>query len=227
MNTADVNFYTVKQIDDYLDTDEVLTRCSLLEKWGFGPAKIEDGSDPWFALEHTRNSLIDRLKTRLAIANGCDGAIPGSKRADVLLDKGFYNYETLCKHIHTSHGDSKDPVRPSQETEDSLRGFMAVLLDNIAGISTAKFVFCDESAEIIIKTDDGLDFSFEVFYDSLSEMIAHAGIPNGTSRDGHIKYDFFAISIPAFSEPKALEFYRKVNRENMTRKALSLVRGIN
>ena len=131
MNTADANFYTVKQIDDFLKTDEIL-------------AQSTSDSGKWFALQHTRNILIDRLKTRLAIANGCDCAITGSKRADVLLDKGFYNYENLCKHIHTSYGYSKDPWRPSQETEDSLRGFMAALLDNIAGISKAKFVFCDE-----------------------------------------------------------------------------------
>ena len=215
MNTTDVNFYTVKQIDDFLNTDEVI-------------AQSTSDNCKWFALQHTRNQLIDRLKTRLAIANGCDSSIPGIKRAEVMMDKGFYNYETLCKHISTSYGDSNNPVRPSQETEDSLRGFMAALLDNIAGISTAKFVFCDESAEIIIKTDDGLDLSFEVFYDSLGEMAVAAGIPNGTSwGDGQPKYDYFAIAIPAFSEPKALEFYRKVNRENMTRKALSLVRGIN
>jgi hypothetical protein len=212
MNTADVNFYTVKQIDDFLNTDEII-------------AQSTSDNRKWFALEHTRNILIDRLKTRLAIANGCDGAIAGSKRADVLLDKGFHNYETLCKHIRISYC-CKVPVRPSKETEDSLRLFMAALLDNIAGISNAKFVFSDESAEILINTDDGLELSFELFYDSLGEMIVHAGIPNGTTRDGHPKYDFLATTIPAFSESKALEFHRKAIRENMTRKALSLVRGI-
>lgn len=215
MNTADVNFHTVKQIDDFLHTDEIIARST-------------SDNCKWFALQHTRNNLIDRLKTRLAIANGCDGAIAGSKRADVLMDKGFHNYENLCKHIRNTYGYSKDPVRPSKETEDSLRGFMAALLDNIAGISKAKFVFCDESAEILIKADDGLELSFELFYDSLGEMTVHAGIPNGTTRDGHTKYDFVTTTtIPAFSEPKALEFYRKVNRDNMTRKALSLIRGIN
>lgn len=213
MNTADVNFYTVKQIDDFLNTDEILAQST---------------SDycKWFALQHTRNILIDRLKTRLAIANGCDGAISGSKRADVLLDNGFYHYEKLCKHIRYSYGFGKDPVRPSREIEDSLRGFMAALLDNIAGISKATFVFCYESAEIVIHTDDGLELSFELFYDSLDQMIVSAGIPNGTTRDGHPRYDFLAATIPAFSETKALEFHRKASRENMTRKALSLVRGI-
>lgn len=213
MNTSDLNFHTVKQIDDFLNSGEI-------------PARPTSDNGKRFALQHTRNILIDRLKTRLAIANGCDGAITGSKRADFLLDTGFYNYESLCKHISNSSGYSKDPVRPSKETEDSLRGFMAALLDNIAGISKAKFVFCDESAEIIIKTDDGLELSFELFYDSLGEMTVHTGIPNGTSRDGNTKYVFFVATIPAFSEHKALEFYREAIRENMTRKALSLVRGI-
>lgn len=211
MNTADVNFYTVKQIDDFLDTDEIL-------------AQSTSDNGKWFALQHTRNNLVDRLKTRLAIANGCDGAISGSKRADVLLDNGFYHYEKLCKHIRNSYG--KDPVRPSKETEDSLRLFMAALLDNIAGISKAMFVFCHESAEIIVKTDDGLELSFELFYDSTDEMTVSAGIPNGTTRDGHTRYDFLAATIPAFSESKALDFYRKASRENMTRTALSLIRGL-
>ena len=107
MNTADVNFYTVKQVDDFLKTDEILVQST-------------SDNRKWFALQHTRNNLIDRLKTRLAIANGCDGAIAGSKRADVLLDKGFHNYETLCRHIRISYC-SKTPVRPSKETEDSLK----------------------------------------------------------------------------------------------------------
>lgn len=209
MNTSDVNFYTVKQIDDYLHTDEIL-------------AQSTSDYGKWFALQHTRNTLIDRLKTRLAIANGCDGAIVGSKRADVLLDNGFRNYEVICGHT----GDS--PVRPSQETEDSLRGFMAALLDGIAGISAAKFVFDDESAEIVIRTDVGLELSFELLYASFDLMFVHAVLPNGTTRDGHTKYDVLDIAvIPAFSEQKALELHRKASRENMTRTALSLIRGIN
>lgn len=212
MFTDDVKFYTVKQIDDYLQTDEIILRCKLLEKWGFTPS-CEQGGHPWFALEHARNELIDRLKTRLAIANGMGYTINGEKRAKVLMDTGFSKYEAMFKFGAVDVCANRHPVRPSEKIEKSFISYAGFLLDNIKGLKEAKFVFCDESIEFMFHTEDNLDYSFEFFYDTAEEMIARVGIQSkSTWSDGQKNRDYLAGSIKCFDLDAALQIVEETQR---------------
>ena len=222
MYTADRKFYTVKQIDDYLDTDEVLTRCSLLEKWGFTPT-CEAGGHPLFALEHVRNRLIDRLKTRLAMANGMGHSIKGEKRAEVLMSDGFSKYEDIFK-VGNVEDIKRNPVCPPEKIEKSFISYAGFLLDNIKGIKQAKFIFCDESVEFKIITEGRIELAYEFFYDSPAEIFASAAIPTlATWNDHQPKYDYIAASLRAFNTDDSMHLVKKAQRECMVRIALDVI----
>lgn len=205
MFTNDVNFYTVKQIDNYLD------KHALIYEMGVA------------SLEHTRNILIDRLKTRLAIANGMGHSIKGEKRAKLLMDLGFANYKKVID-LTIGDGWSRTVQNPPQEIEEKFRIFAGGLLDKVVGIKDAKFVFCDESIEFMFHTEDNLDYSFEYFYEPTDEMIASVGIPTkSTWSDGQKKRAYLAGSIKCFDLDSALTVVENCKHELATRIALGLV----
>lgn len=205
MFTNDVNFYTVKQIDKYLDKN--------------GPA-YEMGV---VSLEHARNILIDRLKTRLAIANGMGHSIKGEKRAKLLMDLGFANYKKLID-LTIGDGWSRTVQNPPREIEETFCKFAGDILDKVGGIKEAKFVFCDESIEFKFKTEDDLDYSFEYFYDTTEEMIASVGIPSkSTWSDGQKKFAYIAASLKPFDLDSALTIVENCKRELAARIAFGLV----
>ena len=205
MFTNDVNFYTVKQIDNYLDKNA--------PSYEYGVA----------SLEHTRNILIDRLKTRLAMANGMGHAIKGEKRAKILMDVGFANYKKVID-LTIGDGWSRTVQNPPREIEEKFINFAGDLLDKVGGIKEAKFVFCDESIEFMFHTEDNLDYSFEYFYDTTEEMIASVGIPSkSTWSDGQKKRDYLAGSIQCFDLDSALTMVENCKREIAARIALGLI----
>ena len=206
MFTNDVNFYTVKQIDDFID------RHAPIYEWGVA------------SLEHTRNILIDRLKTRLAIANGMGHSIKGEKRAKVLMDLGFANYKKVID-LTIGDGWSRTVQNPPQEIEEKFRNFAGDVLDKVGYITEAKFVFCDESIEFKFHTEDDLDYSFEYFYDTTEEMIASVGIlTKSTWSDGQKKRDYLAGSIKCFDLDSAITMVENSKSELAERIALGLVR---
>ena len=205
MFTNDVNFYTVKQIDNYLDKNAPIYESGVA------------------SLEHTRNILIDRLKTRLAIANGMGHSIKGEKRAKVLMDLGFANYKKVID-LTIGDGWSRTVQNPPREIEENFSKFAGGLLDKVGGITEAKFVFCDESIEFMFHTEDNLDYSFEYFYDTTEEMIASVGIPSkSTWSNGQKKRDYLAGAIKPFDIDAALTMVENCKRELAARIALGLV----
>ena len=205
MFTNDVNFYTVKQIDKYLDKNG--------PSYEYGVA----------SLEHTRNILIDRLKTRLAMANGMGHAIKGEKRAKLLMDVGFANYKKVID-LTIGDGWSRTVQNPPQEIEENFRKFAGDILDRVGGITESKFVFCDESIEFMFHTEDNLDYSFEYFYDATEEMIASVGIPTkSTWSNGQKKREYLAGSIQCFDLDSSLTFVENCKSELAARIALGLI----
>ena len=210
MYTADRKFYTVKQIDDHLNTDTVI-------------ASFHQDQNAWFKLEHTRNHLIDRLKTRLAMANGNGASINGEKRAEVLMSDGFSKYEDIFK-LGIANDIKRNPVCPPENIEKSFIAYAGYLLDNIKGITQAKFIFCDESVELKITTEDRVILSYEFFYDSPDEIFASAAIPTvATWSDSQPKYEYIAASLRAFNTEDAMHLVRKAQRECMVRTALDVI----
>ena len=208
MFTNDVIFYTVKQIDKFLDNNV------LIYEWGLT------------SQENTRNLLIDRLKTRLAIANGMGHSIKGEKRAKVLMDLGFANYKKVID-LTIGDGWSRTVQNPPQEIEENFRKFAGDLLDKVGGIKDAKFVFCDESIEFKFRTEDDLDYSFEYFYDTAEEMIASVGIPSkSTWSDGQKKRDYLAGAIKPFDLDAALTMVENCKRELARRNRWACQSGI-
>jgi hypothetical protein len=205
MFTNDANFYTIKQIDKFLD------RNVIMFEWGVT------------SQENTRNILIDRLKTRLAIANGMGHSIKGEKRAKVLMDAGFANYKKVID-LTIGDGWSRTVQNPPQEIEVSFRKFAGDILDKVGGIKEAKFVFCDESIEFKFHTEDDLDYSFEYFYDTTEEMIASVGIPTkSTWSDGQKKRAYIAASLKPFDLDSALKIVENCKSELAARIALGLI----
>lgn len=205
MFTNDVHFYTVKQIDKYLDKNAPVYEMGVA------------------SLEHTRNILIDRLKTRLAMANGMGHSIKGEKRAKLLMDLGFANYKKVID-LTIGEGWSRTVQNPPQEIEENFRKFAGGLLDKVGGIKEAKFVFCDESIEFMFHTEDNLNYSFEYFYDTAEEMIASVGIQSkSTWSDGQKKRDYLAGSIECFDLDSALTMVENSKSELATRIALGLI----
>lgn len=205
MFTNDVNFYTVKQIDNYLDKNAPIYESGVA------------------SLENTRNILIDRLKTRLAIANGMGHSIKGEKRAKVLMDLGFANYKKVID-LTIGDGWSRTVQNPPREIEENFSKFAGGLLDKVGGITEAKFVFCDESIEFMFHTEDNLDYSFEYFYDTTEEMIASVGIPSkSTWSNGQKKRDYLAGAIKPFDIDAALTMVENCKSELAERIALGLV----
>ena len=205
MFTNDVNFYTVKQIDNYLDKNG--------PSYEYGVA----------SLEHTRNILIDRLKTRLAMANGMGHTINGEKRAKILMDLGFANYKKVID-LTIGDGWSRTVQNPPQEIEEKFLNFAGGLLDKVGGIKEAKFVFCDESIEFMFHPEDNLDYSFEYFYETTEEMIASVGIPTkSTWSDGQKKRAYIAASLKPFDLDSALTMVENCKHELAARIALGLI----
>ncbi len=195
MFTNDVNFYTVKQIDKYLDKNG--------PSYEYGVA----------SLEHTRNILIDRLKTRLEMANGMGHAIKGEKRAKLLMDLGFANYKKVID-LTIGDGWSRTVQNPPQEIEENFIKFAGDILDKVGGIKEAKFVFCDESIEFKFTTEDEITFSFELFYDTKTSFIVSAFME---------PTKFFATEFTAYHLQAALEYVKNVTMELVSRKEHGLL----
>lgn len=195
MFTNDANFYTVKRIDKFLE------RNVLMFEWGVT------------SQENTRNILIDRLKTRLAIANGMGHSIKGEKRAKVLMDAGFANYKKVID-LTIGDGWSRTVQNPPQEIEVSFIKFAGDILDKVGGIKEAKFVFCDSSIEFKFHTEDDLDYSFEYFYDSAEEMFVSVGFPTKSSwKDGQTKRAYLAGAIKPFDLASSLQMVENCKSE--------------
>ena len=195
MFTNDVNFYTVKQIDNYLDKNAPVYEMGVA------------------SLEHTRNILIDRLKTRLAMANGMGHSIRGEKRAKLIMDLGFANYKKIID-LTIGDGWSRTVQNPPQEIEENFRKFAGDLLDKVGGIKEAKFVFCDESIEFKFRTKDEITFSFELFYDTTTSFIASAFME---------PTKFFATEFTAYHLEASLEYVKNVTMELVYRKEHGLL----
>ena len=195
MFTNDVNFYTVKQIDNYLDKNAPVYEMGVA------------------SLEHTRNILIDRLKTRLAMANGMGHSIRGEKRAKLIMDLGFANYKKIID-LTIGDGWSRTVQNPPQEIEENFRKFAGDLLDKVGGIKEAKFVFCDESIEFKFRTKDEITFSFELFYDTTTSFIASAFME---------PTKFFATEFTAYHLEASLEYVKNVTMELVSRKEHGLL----
>lgn len=195
MFTNDVNFYTVKQIDKYLDKNAPVYEMGVA------------------SLEHTRNILIDRLKTRLAMANGMGHSIRGEKRAKLLMDLGFANYKKIID-LTIGDGWSRTVQNPPQEIEENFRKFAGDVLDKVGGIKEAKFVFCDESIEFMFTTEDEITFSFELFYDTNTSFIASAFME---------PTKFFATEFTAYHLEASLEYVKNVTMELVSRKEHGLL----
>lgn len=205
MFTNDVNFYTVKQIDNYLDKNAPIYESGVA------------------SLENTRNILIDRLKTRLAMANGMGHSIKGKKRAKLLMDVGFANYKKVID-LTIGDGWSRTVQNPPREIEENFIKFAGDILDKVGGIKEAKFVFCDESIEFKFHTEDNLDYSFEYFYDTTEEMIASVGIPSkSTWSDGQKKRAYIAASLKPFDIDSSLTIVENCKRELTARLAFGLI----
>ena len=165
MFTHDAHFYTVKQIDDFLD------KHGHIFDWGA------------VSREHTRNILVDRLKTRLAIANGMFHSIKGETQAKVLMDLGFAHYKKLVD-LTSENSWSRTLQNPPKEIEENFSKLAGDVLDKVGYITEAKFVFCDLSIEFKFHTEDDIEYSFELFYDTPEEILAVVGIPTKSSRRG-------------------------------------------
>lgn len=209
MFTADAKFYTVKQIDDFLDKN------AHIYDWGFA------------SREHTRNILVDRLKTRLAIANGNFHSIKGEKQAKVIMDLGFATYK---KRVDLTFGDGwgRTVQNPPKEIEENFSKLAGDILDEVGYITEAKFVFCNLSIEFKFHTEDDIDYSFELFYDNPEEILAVVGIPNQSSRrDGRATRDCLFGLIKCFDIDSTLTIVENSKSELAARIALGLVKRQN
>ena len=184
IRTDDAKCYTIKQIDD------------LLASSGMSG----------FALETERNCLIDRLKTRLAIRNKCDGNISGNKKIDVLIGAGFFNYEKLIYLIDRD----RTPVFPPNTLASGFKDMAAALLDMLEGVSGAKFVFSDESMEFKFRDSNSIGFSFEIFYDSVETVFVSAEVPLNPF-DASSGFRLYADDISTNDIDAAMEYIDKVH----------------
>ena len=155
---GDTNFYTIKQIDDYLATTGL----------------------SGFALENERHRLIDRLSVRMSgTVDPESDVFSGLDKARSLMKDGFARYEKMLDLINSSHEGEYNfekyiAVPTPKDINDGFLKMAALLFDRGTEMHNTKFVFCCESIEMKFDSIPGLKFGIEIFYDTPDLMYVDA-----------------------------------------------------
>lgn len=181
---GDTYCYTIKQIDDYLETT--------------GLSGI--------ALENERRRLIDRLSVRLSgTVDPESDVFSGRDKAQSLMKAGFARYEKMIELMKVRLEGDYDVeeykvVSTPTDINDSFLNMAAWLFDRGIEIHNAKFVFCHESIEMKFDSILGLKFSIEIFYDTPELMYVDAIVDtttkNYTANPDNTK--FYVSEMPAY-----------------------------
>ena len=155
---GDTNFYTIKQIDDYLATTGL----------------------SGFALENERHRLIDRLSVRMSgTVDPESDVFSGLDKARSLMKDGFARYEMMIAFMKPRREGEYDvneykAVPTPKAINDGFLDMAALLFDRGTEIHNAKFVYCSESIEMKFDSIPGLKFGIEIFYDTPDLMYVDA-----------------------------------------------------
>lgn len=145
MNTADLTFYTIKQIDAYL-----------------AKTKLEG-----FALEAKRNRLIERMKARICAATNPElGIYPARDMVIALMEMGLYKYAMANSHPHKPTVKLIQKLTPPADIETKFIDMATRLYKSGFPVRKPKFVFCAESIEMIFYVNTDVKISVEYFYDT-------------------------------------------------------------
>lgn len=195
MMTFDTNFYTIKQIDDYLATTKL------------------NG----FALEAERNRLIHRLKVRLCVANNPDlGIYPVPDIVVAVMENGFGEYSKVLSLLSKKSRHKKTPVYPLVYPPFDLKTKFVDMVVRIhakgIALNHPKFVFCDESIEILFYPLPWLKISIESFYNSpLDTYIAAIIQPSEDAiKKKKIETLYYVHKVDAYDVNALLEFIHAV-----------------
>ena len=127
-----------------------------------------------------------------------------------------------------ANSSSRTVQNPPNEIEENFNKFAGDVLAKVGYITEAKFVFCDLSIEFKFHTEDDINYSFELFYDTPEELLAVAGVPTKSSqKDGRAtRYCLFGL-IKCFDIDSALTIVENSKSELAARNSLGLVKRQN
>ncbi len=183
----DTNFYTIKQIDDYLATTKL----------------------KGFALEAERNRLIYRLKVRLCVANNPDLGIYSAHDIVVaVMETGFDKYGKMLSILYKKSRRKKTPVYPPFDLKTKFVDMVERIHANGIALNHPKFVFCDDSIEILFYPIPWLKISIESFYDSpLDTYVAAIIQPSEDAiKNKKIETSYYVHKVDAFDVNALMEF---------------------
>lgn len=175
---GDSGCYTVKQVDEYLESSGL----------------------SGFALESERNRLIGRLRSRLAAMSG-QGTLPFDERNTMLMELGYARYEKAADMLELG------AVPPPLGLPGKFVGLANALHEKGIAMEGLNFLFTHDELEMMFRTRPGMEFSVIAEYDHPGETHAMCTFTRGIDPvSGVPDVEVLSASISPFSADDMVKF---------------------